>query len=308
MNTRNMISFDWAMKRLLRQKANFEILEGFLSELLRRKVIIKHIGESEGTQTNKDDKTNRVDILVEADDKEIVIIELQYFGKDDFFKRMLYGTSKTITDYMSTGDPYSTVRKVYSINIVYFDLGTGDDYVYHGFTNFTGLHTRTELHLNEKQKKMYEKTYPGELYPEYYIIKVSKFNEVAKDTLDEWIFYLKTGKIRDDFTAQGLDKAREILAYDNLTDAEKKEHDRMINDRRDRDSEINTAFTDGETKGLIKGEAIGLEKGEAIGAKKEQEKTAINAHKAGSSIEFISTITGLTTEQITKILIQNELM
>jgi len=129
MNTRNMISFDWAMKRLLRQKANFEILEGFLSELLRRKVIIKHIGESEGTQTNKDDKTNRVDILVEADDKEIVIIELQYFGKDDFFKRMLYGTSKTITDYMSTGDPYSTVRKVYSINIVYFDLGTGDDYV-----------------------------------------------------------------------------------------------------------------------------------------------------------------------------------
>ena len=32
--TRSMISFDWAMKRLLRNKANFEVLEGFLSELL----------------------------------------------------------------------------------------------------------------------------------------------------------------------------------------------------------------------------------------------------------------------------------
>ena len=31
---RKLITFDWAMKRLLRSKANFDILEGFLSELL----------------------------------------------------------------------------------------------------------------------------------------------------------------------------------------------------------------------------------------------------------------------------------
>ena len=31
---RKLITFDLAMKRLLRSKANFEILEGFLSELL----------------------------------------------------------------------------------------------------------------------------------------------------------------------------------------------------------------------------------------------------------------------------------
>ena len=38
MKNRGMISFDWAMKRLLRNKANFEVLEGLLSELLRRKI------------------------------------------------------------------------------------------------------------------------------------------------------------------------------------------------------------------------------------------------------------------------------
>ena len=35
MADRQLISFDWALKRLLRSKANFEILEGFLTELLK---------------------------------------------------------------------------------------------------------------------------------------------------------------------------------------------------------------------------------------------------------------------------------
>ena len=304
MRTRNMISFDWAMKRLLRNKANYEVLEGFLSELLRRKIIIKSISESEGNKSSEDDKTNRVDILVEADDRELVIIELQYLGQDDYFQRMLYGASKAITDYMAEGDPYTVVRKVYSISIVYFDLGAGDDYVYHGFNNFTGLHTRTELQLTDKQRKVCGKTLPGELYPEYYIVKVSQFDEVAKDTLDEWIYYLKTGKICDDFTAQGIDRAREVLAYDNLTDEEKRHHDRMIHDRRNRDSEIITAVTDGE----FIGEARGLEKGEARGLEKGLERVTINCHKAGQSIDAISTFTGLTVEQITEILQRHNLL
>jgi len=298
MKTRSMISFDWAMKRLLRQKANFEVLEGFLSELIRRKIIIKNIGESEGNKEKKNDKTNRVDMLVEIDDKELVIIELQYDSENDYFQRMLYGVSKSVTEYMYAGEPYSKVRKVYSVNIVYFDLGKGDDYVYHGFTNFTGLHTHTELELTATQHNLYGKTVAGELYPEYYIIKVNKFNDVAKDTLDEWIYYLKTNKIRDDFTAKGIDKARQILAYDNLSDAEKKQYWRRVEEKRIRDSEINTAFLEGETKGLEKGETIGLKKGEAIGL----EKVVLNSHRAGYSIEVISALTGLTQKDVTHIL------
>jgi len=320
MRTRNMISFDWAMKRLLRNKANFEVLEGFLSELLRRKISIKSIGEGEGNRTGKDDRTNRVDMLVEADDRELVIVELQYYGQDDYFKRILYGASKAITDHIASGDPYSSVRKVYSVSIVNFDLGAGDDYIYHGYTSFKGLHTRDELQLSAKDRQLYAKTLAGELYPEYYIIKVSKFDEVAKDTLDEWVYYLKTGKIRDDFTAQGLDRAREILAYDNLTDAEKKEHDRMIHDRRNRDSEIRTAYSDGEFKGkaigleegLEKGEAIGFGKGEAIGLEKGEviglEKAVLNGAREGYPLEIIAAFTGLSIEQITEILKRHGLL
>jgi len=285
MKTRNMISFDWAMKRLLRNKANFEVLEGFLSELLHRKIIIKHIAESEGNKEKEDDKSNKVDILVEADDKELVIIELQYYGEDDYFKRMLYGVSKSITEHVFKGDTFSKVRKVYSVSIVYFELGLGDDYVYHGFTEFKGLHTRNELKLSERQKQLYAKTIVGDLYPEYYIIKVNGFDLAAKDRLDEWIYYLRTGNIRDDFTAQGLDKAREILAFDNLTDAEKRQHDRMLDDRRIRDSQIRTAFSDGEFKGLAQGKAQGLAQGLTQGlaqgkAERDQLETELQAAQA----------------------------
>jgi hypothetical protein len=38
--TRTVLSFDYAMKKLLRQKSNFKILEGFLSELLGKDIFI----------------------------------------------------------------------------------------------------------------------------------------------------------------------------------------------------------------------------------------------------------------------------
>ena len=302
MKTRNMVSFDWAMKRLLRNKANFEVLEGFLSELLRCKIIIKNISESEGNKSDKKNKSNRVDIFVEADGRELVIIELQFYGQDDYFQRMLYGVSKTIAEHLQQGAPYSKVRKVYSVNIVYFDLGIGDDYVYHGVTVFMGLHTNSELQLNAKQQQLYNTTCIGDLHPEYYIIKVGNFNDVAMDTLDEWIYYLKNNQIRDDFTAQGIDKARKILAYEKLTDEEKREHDRMVEENRNRESEILTAFTDGEFKGRTEGEAIGLEKGEAKGRTEEKVKLVIKSNQAGLSLETISTITGFTIEEIKMIL------
>ena len=274
MRTRQMITFDWAMKRLLRQKANFGVLEGFLSELLRRKIIIKSIGESEGNREDEIGRYNRGDILVEADDKELVIIELQYDREYDYFQRMLYGVSKAVTEYIYKGDPYSCLRKVYSINIVYFDLGKGDDYVYHGFTHFTGLHTHEALELTAKQLQLYGQNLPGELYPEYYIIKVNKFDDVARDTLDEWVYYLKNNKIRDDFTAQGIDKARQILAFDNLTDDEKKQYWRRVEGKRVRDGEIQSAFIDGEAKG------------EAERARLEADCTRLEANRARLEAEL----------------------
>jgi predicted transposase/invertase (TIGR01784 family) len=281
---RVLISFDYALKRLLRNKANYEVLEGFLSELLMRDISVKAIGEGESNKEDPGDKYNRVDILVEAESSEIMLIELQFRLELDYLHRMLYGTSKTISERMVRGVKYMEVKKVYSINIVYFDLGQGDDYVYHGRTHFTGLHSRDELRLSRIQREAFRKETAGDIYPEYYILKVNSFDDVAKDTLDEWIYFLKHNVIKDEFKAKGLEKAREALDCDNLTPEERKAYDYMQEQRsRDRSALASAQFAgqiEGEEKGRIEREKIAKElekerekrKKEREERKKEREK------------------------------------
>ena len=116
------IRFDWAMKRLLRDKANFAVLEGLLTTLLEQKITIRKLLESESNQEDEFDKHNRVDILAENDNGELFIIEVQNNNEYAYFQRMLFGVSKLVTEYINRGEGYENIRKIYSVNIVYFNL------------------------------------------------------------------------------------------------------------------------------------------------------------------------------------------
>jgi predicted transposase/invertase (TIGR01784 family) len=258
---RVLISFDFALKRLLRNKANYKVLEGFLSELLLKDVSVKSIGESESNRDGVTGKQNRVDILVEDASGEILLIELQFRHHIDFLHRMLFGTSKAITERMASGGEYLEVRKVYSINIVYFNLGQGDDYVYHGKTRFMGLHNNDELRLSDAQREAFGKETAADIYPEYYILKVNNFNDVAKDTLDEWIYFFKHNVIKDEFTAKGMDMARETFLYDNLTPKEQKAYDYMMLQISDDLSAIASTKLEGKIEGRKEGREEGREEG-----------------------------------------------
>ena len=129
----NYIRFDWAMRRLLRNKANFAVLEGFLTTLLRDRIKIQKLLESESNQEEEFDKYNRVDLLAEDSKGTLLLIEIQNNNEYAYFQRMLFGTSKLVTEYINRGEGYDKVRKVYSINIVYFSLGHGKDIVYYIF-------------------------------------------------------------------------------------------------------------------------------------------------------------------------------
>lgn len=208
---KKLIRFDWAVKKLLRNKANFVVLEGFLSELLFDNIKIQKILESEGNQETDDDKYNRVDILTQNAKNELVIIEIQNTYEIDYFHRMVYGTSKALAEHLSLGQAYSETKKVISINVVYFDLGQGKDYVYKGKTYFEGLHEKDTLQLSTQQKQAFTKKEVSDIFPEYYLIKVNQFNDIAKDTLDEWIYFLKNSEVKDEFKAKGLAEAKEVL-------------------------------------------------------------------------------------------------
>jgi predicted transposase/invertase (TIGR01784 family) len=209
---KKLIKFDWALKKLLRSKSNFDILEGFLSELLKDNIKILEILESEGNKENDADKFNRVDLLVKNKKGEIIIIEVQNRSEIDYFQRILYGTSKVITEYISEGKPYKQIKKVISVNIVYFNIGVGKDYIYHGTTVFKGLHHENEvLELSANQKKEFKRQSVQEIFPQYYILKVNNFDDIAKNTLDEWIYFLKNAEVRSEFKAKGIKAAIEKL-------------------------------------------------------------------------------------------------
>lgn len=105
--------------------------------------------------------------MAENNKKELIIIEVQNTRELYYFQRMLYGVSKAITEYIHEGDLYAEVRKVYSINIVYFDLGQGNDYIYRGTTDFRGIHSGDTLRLSTKQRDTFVKENAGEIFPEY---------------------------------------------------------------------------------------------------------------------------------------------
>lgn len=317
----NYIRFDWAIKRLLRQKANFGVLEGLMTVLLGEKVEIIELLESESNQQTFDDKFNRVDIKAKNSKGEIIIVEVQNTRELTFLERILYGVAKAITEHISLGDSYYEVKKIYSINILYFDIGKGNDYLYHGQNTFTGVHTGDRLEMSVKEKDALVHKLPAEIFPEYYLIRVNEFNQVAVTPLEEWIAYLKDGTIRPDTTAPGLREAREKLVYYNMSDEERRAYDEHLSDIMIQNDALDgvkqegliegrkeglvegrkEGLVEGRKEGLVEGLVKGREEGLVEGELKKQKEIAVSMKNRGIDIPFISEVTGLTAEEIEKL-------
>ena len=298
---RTYISFDWALKRLLRDKANFDVLEGFLSTLLNTTIKIQKLLESESNKDRDDAKMNRVDILAEDKDGELLLIEVQGESEYAYFRRILFGASKLVTEYIDSGQNYSNVKKVYSINIVYFDLGQGKDYVYHGKTEFRGIHNNEILQLSTFQRQQFGVDEVYKLYPEYYILKVNDFNRWSKVPLEQWIYFLSTSDIPEDADAPGLKAAREKLRLSKMTKEEQAAYRRYLDNRVILADQIFTAKGEGRLEGKAEGRVEGRAEGRAEGIAEGHEEDARRMKADNMPIELISKYTGLTVDEIEKL-------
>lgn len=308
------IRFDWAVKRLLRNKANFGVLEGFLTVLLGEPIRIVEILESEGNQLNETDKFNRVDIKARNSKDEIIIVEVQNTREIYYLERILFGVAKAITEHIELGRLYSEVKKVYSISILYFDIGRGTDYLYHGQNSFVGVHTGDLLEVSTKEKNAIVRKLPAEIFPEYFLIRVNEFNKVAVTPLEEWIEYLKTGVIHPDTKAPGLEEARRKLVYYNMNKAEQLAYDEHINAIMIQNDVLSTAAMEGRQEGRQEGLAEGRQEGLAEGrqeglaegrqeglAEGRMEEKQANARRMKAlnlPVETICQVTGLSAGEI----------
>ena len=317
-----LIRFDWAMKSILRNKANFDVLEGFLSALLNDNDIrILNILESEGNQANADQKFNRVDLLIEDCHHRKIIVEIQNSREADYLERLLYGVSKVIVDNLQLGHDFQNVSKVISISVLYFNLGIGDDYLYSGTTEFKGMNTgnpllvRKRIEFLDVDMKKHHCFEEKQIFPEYYLIQVERYPDEIRKAIDEWIYMIKNDEVKDGSTSRNIDRAKEKLSELNMLPEERAVYERyLINTAIERDV-VNTAKEEGEELGLKKGEELGLKKGEELGLKKGEELglkkgeelglkrgkelTAINLLNLNVlSVDQISQVSGLSIDEI----------
>lgn len=288
------IRFDWAIKRLLRQKANFGVLEGFLTVFLGEKITIVELLESEGNQLSEDDKFNRVDIKALNDKGEIIIVEIQNTRELYYLERILYGVAKAITEHISLGESYYKVKKIYSISVLYFDIGRGEDFLYHGQNHFIGVHTKDQLVINTKERNAIVSRLPSEIFPEYILIRVNEFDKVAVTPLEEWMNYLKDGTIRPDTMAPGLGEAREKLKYYSMTPEDRHAYDEHLNAVMIQNDVLDSAKLEGRMEGHMEGHMEGLAEGKAEGKAEANLENAKKMKAMGIDLEMIRQITGIT--------------
>lgn len=285
-NSNDYIRFDWAMKHMLRDKANFGILEGLISVLLKDKVTIVEILESESNQDSDTDKFNRVDIKAKNSKGHLIIVEVQLTRQLYYLQRILYGTCKAITEHINIGDKYDQVKKVYSISILYCEFGQGDDYIYYGQTIFKGLHTGTDLLVNTKEEGVIVPHLPREVFPEYFLIRVNAYSKVPETPLDEWMEYLKKGIVKEDTRTPGLQQVREKLRVLSMTKEERRAYDQHMDNIMVQNDVLDTAREEGRAEGIEQGISQGIE------------SVASNMIKLGLSNELIREATNLTDSQI----------
>lgn len=280
-----LIRFDWAIKKLLRDKANFDILEGFLSAMLHEDVQVVNILKSESNQEDETDKLNRVDLLVENAKQELILIEVQVKSEQDFFHRIAYGVAKLLTEYLAKGQAYKNLKKVISISITYFDLGVGTDYLYHGTTDFIGIHDHDTLTLNHTQQKLFGYDAIHKIFPEYYVIRVGKFADEIHEAIDEWIYMLKHSAVKPEFKAKNIQHASEKLRVMNLSEQQRKEYEQFMQNLSYHESMLWSSWQEGKQEGKLE----------------EKRHVVKNSLQHGLDVETIARITGLSCEDIRKI-------
>ncbi|WP_165742168.1 Rpn family recombination-promoting nuclease/putative transposase [Candidatus Thiosymbion oneisti] len=299
---RKIITFDWAIKTVLRDKANFDVLEGFLTALFKRPIVILDLLESESNRRDDTDKYNHVDLLAKTCDGERIIIEVQYLTEMAYLRRLAYGTAKTIVETLGLGEPYSNLEKVYSISLLYFDATEdGDDYIYHGKTEFTGLHTHHAVTL--KKSLVGDQVRIGEtnVFPEYYLIPLKRFTDVVRDDLDQWVYAFKNNEVLDEFTAPGIGALKEKLDYLKMNEGERRRFEAHMNRIRSEWGMVEGARQEGLEEGREEGRREGREE-ERQRHEKERKILIRSLYENGVAIEVIAVSVGLSEPAIRRLL------
>ena len=113
----DLISFDYAIKYLLKDKGDYEIVEGFISALIAsegyKPIKIKALLESESNKESKYLKRSIADVIVEDEQGNNYIVEIDRAYTNLFLHKAVFNTSRLIVDNLGTNQDYLKIKKVF---------------------------------------------------------------------------------------------------------------------------------------------------------------------------------------------------
>jgi hypothetical protein len=205
------VSFEWAIREVLCYEENFDVIEGFMSELLKQPVKIINFMENRGSHNNYKWNSDPVYLLTEGDAGKFNIIELVFTFEQEFMDDILTKKYTPLARRMLQIGDNLQIGKVYSIFVLHFDNRPCDEFMYSGMRSISGVTEEVALYSRDMMKETFGKFDTGNIETTYYMLMKNKFRDIPQDTLDEWLYFLKHNKIKDSFSAKGLLKARDIL-------------------------------------------------------------------------------------------------
>lgn len=286
-NDKPLVSFDYGIKYLLRDKGDYAVVEGFISALLKTKgykdVKIVALLESESNKEDSKSKRSLADLIVEDEDHHKYIIEIERNVKDSFIHKSLFNTSRLIVDNLAQREDYTQIIKIFHISLLYFAIGNGA--IYHGKTIIHEIETNEKLSVHIKNQQTGEIFDATDILPEYFYISIPQFNDRLEREIDDWLHVMKYDEIPKNYHSPYMVQVAEKLSILKMTPEERANYSyyqkKLYSDRDE----------------LAAAEARGIEKG------KTEEKMEIAGAMLldGDTIEKISKITGLTVKEIEKL-------
>lgn len=289
MNNKPLVSFDYAIKYLLKDKGDYSIVEGFISALLKTKgykdVKIVALLESESNKEDSKSKRSLADLIVEDEDHQKYIIEIERNVKDSFIHKSLFNTSRLIVDNLAQRIDYTQILKVFHISLLYFPIGNGNGAIYHGKTIIHEVETNDKLSVHIKNQETQEVFDATDILPEYFYISVPLFNGRLEKEMDDWLHVMKYDEIPENYHSPYMAQVAEKLSILKMTQDERNRYmyyqKKLYNDR----DELQAA------------EARGREEGR----EDKSIEIAINILKQNTDPKFVASVTGLSIDDVLKL-------
>ena len=295
-----LVSFDYGIKYLLRDKGDYGIVEGFISALLGavgyKNVKIVALLESESNRENAKSKRSLADLIVQDEDGSKYIIEIERNVKDSFVHKSLFNTSRLIIDNLAQREDYTQILKVFHISLLYFPIGSSGA-IYHGKTIIHEIETNERLAVSIKNQQG-EVVDATDILPEYFYISVPLFNDRLEKEIDDWLHVMKYDEVPENYHSPYMAQVAEKLSILKMTKEERASYSyyqKQLHTDRD---ELIAAEARGEARGKIEGIAEGIVQGIEEGETKQKIAIAKNLLAQNIDPTIISAVTGLSPQQI----------